>query len=225
MNNIKQWLSAAAALILTGVAVGVALDQSGLDVERWCKAIDRVRDVQKKEHFSVAYQPGNPIPKAAGDRVLGDCSGGVCTIAPDSAPHCSYEYEYECDPVAASGWRRCKAYAHSYVGKGWELAADDVPWMRWLGPLPEGFARCQESGTFEQCLELFDADNKAWLLGDGRICRNGGIDGRHTLAGDIETPCPYAPNMREMPMTVNRGAGSEMVDATRVWVDEDFDEL
>ena len=226
MSKLKRVLAAAAALILTGTAVGIALNQAGvaenMTTEEWCKAIDQVRDVQRKDRFFVAVQNGADIPKAwpegENGRVLGDCAGGTCTIAPDAAPHCSYEYTYDCGPLVG-GWRVCEVWAHPYVVRGWALAAADRDDLRWYGGLGQVVAACLEHYTGAECLALLQADDKCWLLDDGRVCRHG------NLLGELDTACPYARVQARMPCTVWRGAGSERTDATRVWLDADMDEL
>jgi len=225
MSKLRAVLATAATLILGGLGIGIALNQAGvthdMSAKEWCQAIDRVSDVQKQERFFVAYQPGNPIPQAwpegESGRVLGACSGGTCTIAPEARPHCAYEYTYDCGPNV-DGWRLCEVHAHPYVAKGWKLAAEDNAWLKWFGGLSEVIAKCQAHTTNAKCLTLLDVDNRCWLLNDGSVCRHGTQLG----TGD---PCPYGSVTAQMPCTVYRGAGSELHDATRVWTDEEMDEL
>lgn len=225
MTKIKAMLAAAASLVIGGLAIGIALNQAGqqlgVSAQEWCSAVATAGDVQKREHFLLAYQPGNPIPEAWPDgpdgRILGECSGGTCTIAPAALPDCAYTYQYDCGPQVV-GWRVCDVWAHPYVAKGWKLAAADLAYLRWFGSFAEASSTCLANFTGQQCLQLFDADRKCWLLGDGRVCRFGKLltDG---------TACPYGQVAAQMPCTVYRGAGSELDDAQRVWTDEEMDEL
>lgn len=276
MTKLRTVLAAAAALVATGVTVGVALNQAGvaegMTATEWCAAIDRVNDVQKKDHFFVAVQPGNPIPEQAGGRLLGECSGGTCMIKPDAvdggltyraevaaeecnpepqcdvegpfAGHCiythnadgltrppdigtewkttgswgcAYTYTYDCGPEV-NGWRVCDVYAHPYIAKGWMLAANEYEYLRWYGSMAAVVTACLEHFTGPECLNLLQADNRCWLLDDGRVCRYGALLG-------ADEACPYARVQARLPCVVNRGAGSEMRDAQRVWTDEEMDEL
>lgn len=222
MSKLKAVLMAAAALVAVGSAVGIALNQAGqsvgMTVDEWCDKIDAIRDKQAKEHFFVAVKDGAELPKQAGGYLLGDCSGGTCTIAPDAAPHCSYTYDYNCGPLV-SGWRVCETYAHPYVLAGW-LAADDDTNIRAY----RGFRRvvddCKANFTGAQCLELLEADKRCWLLDSpakgSPICRYG------SLLGSVEpdgspTPCPYARVVSGFPCVVNRGAGSEWKPIEQPW--------
>jgi hypothetical protein len=89
MTRLIRVLKAAAALVLTGgLALGVALNQGAQTVEprytcaEWAEVARRYSDPQQQETFFVALPVGATVPAAYGDRVLGNCSAGECTIKP-----------------------------------------------------------------------------------------------------------------------------------------------
>ena len=237
MTKLKALLSTAAALILTGLGVGVAINQAGVthDVttEQWCSKIQQVNDVQRKERFFIAIQQGATIPKAAGDRVLGDCAAGVCTIAPEAAPDCAYTYTYDLGPLV-NGWRIAEVWAHPYVAKGWLLAADAQADLRWYASLGQVVGECLEHFTASECKTLLDVDGRCWVWDTDPLPPD--EDDRHFAPGDrcrygghmgADEPCAYnyPGEMKASPCTVYRGAGSEDIDSAREFTPEEMDEM
>ena len=231
MTKLRAVLAAAASLVIGGLSIGIALNQAGqsegMTTAEWCAAIDKISDAQKLERFFVAIQDGATIPKAWPDtdsgRLLGDCAGGTCTIAPAASPECAYTYQYDCGPLR-QGWRVCEVRAHPYIAKGWLLAANANPDLRWYGSLGQVVTECLVHFSGPDCLALLQADDKCWLLDDGGVCRYGSLLGS-AEPDESATPCPYARVKARLPCVVNRGAGSEMTDAERVFEPEEMDQL
>lgn len=223
MSRLKQVLSAAAALVLgSALAIGVALNQAGqsegMSPEEWCSLVERAKDPIRQHSFFIAIQPGNDIPEAYGDRLLGSCEGGTCTIAPNATPQCSYTYQYDCGPTVG-GWKVCEVQdVHPYIAKGWMLAAEGFAYLRWYSSRSEVVTACLEHFTGPECLDLLQADSSCWLLNDGTKC----IRGNQVATG---IPCPYAQVVAPYPCTTSKGAGMEIKDAQRTFTDEEMDNL
>ena len=225
MTRLKAVLTAAAVLILGGLGVGVALNQAGvthgMGTQEWCAAIGRVNDIQQQDRFFVALQPGNPIPQAHGEYVLGACADNVCAIAPAAAPECAYTYSYSWIGPAIDGWRVAEVYAHHYIANGWRMAAADLAYLKWFGSTGALITACLAHTTPAKCAQLLSVDAWNWVLTDDTICRRGIVQGTEA------DPCPYlATGIKcKLPEVVYRGAGSEMTDCLREWTDAEMDEL
>jgi hypothetical protein len=219
---LKKVWKAAAALIIAGASVAVGLqlasDSEGMTCKQWATSVKRLGDVQSKHHFFLAVQQGAEIPKARGDWILGECSGGTCTIGHES---CTVEltYTYDCGPLTA-GWRLCEVYANPVFARGWREVATEQADFRWYKGLRDVVTECLNHFTGQQCLDLLDADNRCWLLDDGNFCRYGREYGPGLGGVDADgnpVLCRYARVQSPMPCTVNRGAGSEMADVAAEW--------
>jgi hypothetical protein len=227
MTRLKLLIAGAVAALVAGVAtIPLALKQSAQELQytcaEWQRDIQRFNDVQERDTFYIAVQVGATIPNHSGDRLLGDCSGGTCTIAPPDQCDGSVTYTYDCGP-AVNGWRVCSIFAPPYFAKGWKNEASTNAQFKWLGGFSTAVGKCLEVLTGQECMDAFDADRSCWLLDTGGCCRYGLRGCEPTASGLNGAACPYARVVSPMPCTVYRGAGSEMVDATRVWADEEFE--
>lgn len=230
MSKLRRVLAAAATLVVgSGLTIGLALNQAGqaegMSAKEWCAAIQRVNDIQKQDRFFVALQPGNPVPDAwpegESGRVLGDCAGGTCTIAPNAPQDCAYTYTYQWIGPVVDGWRVAEVFAHPYVAAGWKLAAADLAYLKWFDSTGALITACQAHTTNAKCAQLLDLDAHNWVLDDDTICRRGIVQGTES------TPCPYlATGIKcKLPPVVYRGAMSWRADCDKQWTDQEMDEL
>jgi hypothetical protein len=226
MTKFRAAIAAAAALIIAGgITVGQALYQAGqsegLTCAEWNARAKEFNNKQTKRHFYVAIQNGTPIPKAFGNKVLGDCAAGVCTVQPNGCD-LAITCEYDISPLV-SGWRLAEVWAHPYFATGWYKAAGGTPGLRWYKSMRDVVAACRAHFTGAQCLQLLQADSKCWLLNDGHVCRYGleygpGIGGAD--ADGIPVYCRYADVLSPLPCTVYNGAGSELSEANEEWPED-----
>lgn len=231
MTRIKAVLTAAAlAFAAGGVTIYQAIQQGGqqeqVTLPQWCKAIDRVQDIQQQDRFFVALQPGNPIPQAHGEYVLGACASGVCQLGHSAGHECNYTYTYSWIGPTVDGFRVAEVYAHHYIANGWRMAAADLGYLKWFGSTGALIDACQTHTSNAKCAQLLSVDSHNWVLLDGSICRRGYVQGTATEE-DPGTPCPYLATgiQCKLPEVVYRGAGSEMTDCLRVWEPEEMGTL
>ena len=230
MTRLKQLAGAAAALVIAGgIAVGLALNQAGQSMTppvtcaEWNASAATWQDAQQGERAILAVKSGAEIPKAVGDRLLGDCVGGICTVKPQACEQ-AVTYSYQCGPLVNLGepgsWRLCEVRAPLYFLGAWKAVATATPGsFRFFGGFGEAQSSCLALTSGANCLALFDAGARCWLLNDGRTCDHGLMYGPG-LGGS--EPCAYARVKAPMPCVVDRGAGSELVDAARVLAEEEM---
>lgn len=219
MTRLKAWLSGAAALVIAGGTIALSLMQSAqeqtppVSCVEGCELFSRVADSQQWPRFFVAMPQGVATPSAYGATLLGDCQHGTCSIRGPASCPCGIDYAYEAGPLV-DGYRAIEVRAPATVARGWRAWANESGEARWLGGFRDAVAKCLELTTAAKCLQLFDAGNRCWLLSTGDICRYGYLVRTQGPGDDPPLACPYAQVVSPMPCTVDRGAGSEMVDAT-----------
>ena len=227
MTRLKQVLTAAAALIVGGLGVTVALQQAALDMHpnytrtEWNLDTSKHRDEQTWATFFLAIPNDVEIPKAwpatPDGVVLGDCLNGQCCID-------GLCYRYNRGPLV-NGYRLHEIYAPPYFANGWRKWALDTPTVKWMWSFGQVVDLCRASPEFTdvQCLNLLEGDKRCWRLNTGGCCRYGLRGCEPTASGLNGEACPYALVTGPMPCVTNRGAGSAMADAVREWTVEEMD--
>lgn len=242
MSKLKAVLATAAALVIGGTAIGIALNQAGqthsMGAKEWCKRIEAISEDSKRKTFFIAipqWRLAAGLPKAWPDtvdgRMLGDCGGGGCSFAPGVAEHCVYEYAYKSSPQV-NGYRLFEVNAHPYIAKGWKLWAESTNgdgfgdrvywWQSFAGPLKGCINNANMSNA--QCLNILELDSRCLILPNGDLCRLGNVMGTGAA-------CPYASILATpdqaflFPCTSYNGPTWWEYAAKREWDDEEFDEL
>lgn len=227
LAKLKRVLRTAAALVLGGAAVTAALitagQQEDMSLSEWCAATRAYRDPSTYETFFLAFPVGTEIPQAwpqdTAGRLLGVCSSGTCTIDPG---RCAVEYSYHLAPAAA-GYRLAEVHAPPYIAGGWRRWALDTAGVHWWDSFAQVVDACRANFTGAECLQLLEADGRCWLLDDGTCCRYGKRGCAPSDSGLNGGACPYAQVVAPMPCTVSRGAGAELVDATKDWSESEYE--
>lgn len=250
MTRLRAVLAAAAALVLGGTALSVALRQAGqaegLTCAEWCTRTAQYNAPDERHTFYIAFPSGTNVPEAHADRILGACSGGTCTVEPASCEQCAVSYPYELSP-AVQGYRLAEIHAPPYIARGWKLWAQDTAGVRWYGSHAEVRAACLAHFTGAQCRDLLRGDERCWRLADGtrdvygwagdpatwqvvgtepyfRCCRYGLLACEPTVSGLNGTACPYAQAIGPMDCVSYRGPQGAELDAQHIWTDEELDQ-
>lgn len=228
MNRLQQLLAAAAAAVVAGgLMLGVALRQEGTTrgwtCAEWATRIAPYQDPQKHETFFVATQTGVTPPQAFGDRVIGACSNGVCSVLPEGCA-AGVDWTYELS-ATYSGWRLWQVRAPAYIAGALRAWAEPTAGAEFLGPWSTAYQTCRSRFSATACNAVFEADKRCWLLADGSTCRYGLRGNMPNNSSSNNTACSPAADSKPMPCVVDRGAGSELDDVARAFADADYDEL
>lgn len=226
MSRLRQLLVAAAALVLGGLGLDQALHDAGQaaapkwNCSEWAQVAQRYSDLQQQETFYVAVPTGSAVPSVVGDRVLGDCAGGVCTIKPAS---CSDAATWTYKAGAPLGGKVIiRARAPLYVAEGLRRWVGGLTGGLWLGSFGQAVSTCLSLTTAANCRTMLGGVSDCWLLSDGRLCRYGRLYGPGE-GGASACPALDA-GARPMPCEVSRGAGSELADVARAFNATDLSE-
>lgn len=225
MTRLKALLIAAATLVGGGALLTVALQQSAenlsppMSCKEWAHQVFRWSDPDRAFVYFVAAQTGVNPPAAFGNRVLGDCSAGQCTV---SRQDCSVSYSYNYEIILnVDGWRLGRITAIPYIAGGHKAWADATPGAKWLGSFGEVVGNCLEIRSAAECDSFLAPTSDCWLLSNGNLCRyekeyGPGLGGTQA--------CSAAPSGGDTPIDCadRHGAGSAVSDSNLVWRDSEL---
>jgi len=224
MSRIRTVLVAAAALVVgSAVALGIALTQGAqtvappMNCNEWATAVAKYADPQHRETVYLAVPIGTAVPAAYGDRILGDCAAGVCTIKPSACDVSAY-WSYKTG-AALGGKVIVRVVAPLYIAEGARQWVGSVVGGLWLGSFGQAVTTCLGITTRANCITMFAGVVDCWLQGNGTLCRYGLLYGPGEGGKNACTPDAGA---LPMPCEVSRGAGSELVDVARAFTPEDL---
>ena len=173
MARIKRVFAAAAALVVAGATVAVALHQAGqaegMTCADWARAVPRL--AAETSIYYIAAPSGATPPAAVGDKLIGNCAAGECTVVPQGCPF-PIKYTYELTG-AITGTRVFRVQSHPYFAAGLKEWAEQTAGAKFLGGMPSMLAKCRESFTNAKCLQLAGLAHQCWLQPDGTLCRYG----------------------------------------------------
>lgn len=225
MTRIKAVLSAAAALVLgSALAVGVALNQAGqnavspaMTCAEWSRYAALANDPTNAETFYIGIQGATTIPKAYGSWLIGDCAAGTCTVKPNACD-VSVTWTYKVSPIV-NGYRIARVTAIPYFGGGLKAWVSGTAGLYWLGSFGQARSLCVAARPAADCATMLGGVIDCWKRADGQWCRYGRLYGPG--AGG-STTCTVQATDTPAPCVVNRGAGSESTDIARSFTDAEL---
>lgn len=174
--KIKRTLQAAAALVIAGTALTLALRQAGqaegVTCEQWGRAVDGLNNIDQHVIFWLAVSSGTTPPGAFADRIIGNCASGVCSASPGGQCDYAATYTYELTG-AVSGHRVFRVKAHPYFAGALKAWAEGTAGVTWLGTMGEAFTKCKTVFTAAKCINLLSQGQQCWMQADGTLCRFG----------------------------------------------------
>jgi len=197
-TKVKRVFAVAAGLVVGGTTIMIGLEQANqietnpYTCDQWAKVVQAVNALPQ-ESFFVAVESGFSAPAAVGDKLIGDCSGGVCSI---SKCNDSIKYEYKSSSLVA-GWRLFQVQAPRYFAGAWKELATAKTEVRFYRGFKEIVADCLLNFTAGDCKNLVSAINNCWKRIDGQYCIDGklygpgkgGFDSCIIGATDVPFPC------------------------------------
>jgi hypothetical protein len=195
-------------------------------VKAWNDTLRDYNDNRKTYTFWFAAK--TLPPKAAGQKLLGECGAGACSVQPLLSGARAAKWSYEI--VGQLGdWKLGKVTAAPYFANGLkEWAANDVDAV-FLGSPQRVKAACLAHFTALQCSTLLPNASDCWALFDAegaldRTCmhgRYGSLPGTHE---DLGQPCSPTDGQAWVPIdcVTSKGPRGAIEDAKKDWSEEEL---
>lgn len=221
MTRLRSILSAAALVVAGGVALGIALNQAGQQLNmtcaEWSRLVERAKD--STEHHDFFLVTSVLPPEAYGDRVIGTLSGGVGTVKPNACED-GFTFTYKVS-APVSGKRLVRVHAPVYTAAALKQWAQATTGAAWLGSYSEAYEKCANFTTQAICKAVLGSTVDCWIRADDTLCRYGRLYGPGRGGDQACTPDP-AIGDRPYPCELPASQSPED-EANRVWSDQDLE--
>jgi hypothetical protein len=225
-SAIRTALQSAASDVSGGAAINEALREQlqneNVTRKQWNIEARRINDTNSRHTFWFAAK--KLPPTVIGQRLLGDCEQGECSVKPDVAKARAAKWRYEIRGTVGD-WKVGRVHAAPYFAAGLKAWANANADAIWLGGAKQAKAKCLAKATAAQCRSLLSHASDCWALFDAggeleRMCRHGitrMLPGTHP---DLGAACDPTDGQDWRPINcVTRKPPQAALDEARVEVD------